>query len=278
MDVVFVLNNEITQGQIDQIKRFDPSYEPRKNNTYNRTVIHVPTGTCVQIEINTNLCEIVIKYNFDQFKAYLLRPIINFLISSVKNTSPAKVINEIGYKLNFYVPAGTPFSEDSWWSGSFTEKEMWIKSQQPSSMTNTGLNIPPHTKVTYFINVDENYLPIKETQCSRCNSTVTPKGGLFSVPTGPSFSSFSTTQQNSYQNPMSPWNQASTSCSAQGGVQPVPSPWNQASGAYSGGWSAGQVPTSQFSNSNPNGTSFYEDTAAKVMFGQVPGLIPSRWK
>ena len=83
----------------------DLSYVPRVGYPLNRTVVNMANKIAVQLDINCNICEVIVDGNkIELFKALMLDYVVNFLIDSMKKMMPVKVLNEIGFKLNIYVP------------------------------------------------------------------------------------------------------------------------------------------------------------------------------
>ena len=100
-------NNQIDKNIIDQIKHiYDPSYSPRTSFPLNRTIVNTETKQIVQLDIFMNICEVILPNNQEVFKTGMIRYIVEFLIDSLKKLAPYKVVNEIGFKLIFYVKKG----------------------------------------------------------------------------------------------------------------------------------------------------------------------------
>ena len=114
MQVYF--NSEIDKNLIENIRKIDKNFSPRLFSALNRTIIDTKNNVVVQLDINYNICEIILPNNQEIFKKYMLRYIIEFIIDSLKKIGfPVRLINEIGYKIYFYTPEGSAGSNDQWW-------------------------------------------------------------------------------------------------------------------------------------------------------------------
>ena len=83
----------------------DLSYVPRVGFPLNRTVVNMANKIAVQLDINCNICEVIVDGSkVELFKNLMLQYTVDFLIDSMKKMMPVKVLNEIGFKLNVYVP------------------------------------------------------------------------------------------------------------------------------------------------------------------------------
>ena len=83
----------------------DLSYVPRVGFPLNRTVVNMANKIAVQLDINCNICEVIVDgAKVELFKNLMFSYIVDFLIDSMKKMMPVKVLNEIGFKLNVYVP------------------------------------------------------------------------------------------------------------------------------------------------------------------------------
>ena len=127
----------------------DLSYVPRVGFPLNRTVVNMANKIAVQLDINCNICEVIVDGNkVELFKNLMLQYIIDFLIDSMKKMMPVKVLNEIGFKLNVYVPQTcdvTLFSN-------------MIKSDSLESSTIFSIPLPsPHHKFTLPIRLTDQY-------------------------------------------------------------------------------------------------------------------------
>ena len=103
-----------TEGRIR--KECDANYLPRMNFAMNRTVVDTKNKMVVQLDVNFNVCELVVPTNVETFKNVMLPYVIDFLIDSMKKMMPVRILNEIGFKLNLYVPSTSPAANETWWN------------------------------------------------------------------------------------------------------------------------------------------------------------------
>ena len=127
----------------------DLSYVPRVTFPLNRTVVNMTNKISVQLDINCNICEVIVDGNkVEMFKSVMYPYIVDFLIDSMKKMMPVKVLNEIGFKLNLYIPATCDLSLFS----------NIVKSD--TLETSTVFSVPlssPHYKFTLPLKLTEQY-------------------------------------------------------------------------------------------------------------------------
>jgi hypothetical protein len=176
-DVLFLLNSKMNSQDIGKIRIKTPSYHPDTKLPLNRTAFHLPTGTVVQINIWFNLCDVVISDNFDNFKRYLLKSIIKFMLGSIKNFAKSKIANEIGFKINFYFPYGSPPTQNSeYWNGVITDNETWDKNFEQVGVTTLDENILNSNRYTLYINLDDNYNLVKKPESINTRNNIWGNG------------------------------------------------------------------------------------------------------
>ncbi len=104
----------LTEAKIRQ--ECDANYMRRLNFPLNRTVVNEKNKMAIQLDINFNVCEIVVPNNVEIFKNVMLPYVIDFLIDSMKKLLPVRILNEIGFKINLYVPATSSAVAETWWN------------------------------------------------------------------------------------------------------------------------------------------------------------------
>lgn len=109
-----ILNTQLTPFDVETLRKIDPSYLPRKNFALNRSI--TDEKMVVQLDINYNICEVVVPQNQEYFKQNFLNYIVEFVTNSVRKLFPPRIANEIGYKIFFYVPESTPGADEKWWN------------------------------------------------------------------------------------------------------------------------------------------------------------------
>jgi hypothetical protein len=135
----------------------DLAYVPRVTFPLNRTIVNIANKTAVQLDINCNICEVIVdSAKVEMFKNLMLPYIINFLIDSMKKMMPVKVLNEIGFKLNMYVPQNSNIT--------FVNT---VKSDISESSTVFAVPLSsPHHKFTLPFKLTDQYTLISEHQTS----------------------------------------------------------------------------------------------------------------
>ena len=128
---------------------YDLSYVPRVTFPLNRTVVNMTNKIAVQLDINCNICEVIVDGSkVELFKSVMYNYIVDFLIDSMKKMMPVKVLNEIGFKLNFYVPQSCD-------SSLFPNT---VKSDILESSTIFSVPLPsPHHKFTLPLKLTDQY-------------------------------------------------------------------------------------------------------------------------
>ena len=127
----------------------DLSYVPRVGYPLNRTVVNMTNKIAVQLDINCNICEVIVEGSkVELFKSVMYPYIIDFLIDSMKKMMPVKVLNEIGFKLNLYIPQSCD-------SSLFPHM---VKSDILESSTIFSVPLPsPHHKLTLPLKLTDQY-------------------------------------------------------------------------------------------------------------------------
>ena len=127
----------------------DLSYVPRVTFPLNRTVVNMTNKIAVQLDINCNICEVIVDGSkVEMFKSVMYPYIIDFLIDSMKKMMPVKVLNEIGFKLNLYIPQSCD-------SSLFPNM---VKSDILESSTTFSVPLPsPHHKFTLPLKLTDQY-------------------------------------------------------------------------------------------------------------------------
>lgn len=151
---IFV-NSQLTADHIHLIQLIDPSYNPNTSFLMNRTVIHPESKTCIQLNIHVNLCDIIVPSSpggNDGFK-HIFSDIINFVLTLLTPVGVVvSVINEMGFKINFYIPTETPAANIQWWENTGITKMDLV--QYPTLQMRTTLGVPlsaPHRRYTLYI-------------------------------------------------------------------------------------------------------------------------------
>jgi hypothetical protein len=173
-DLVFFVNSQMTQEHIDSVKRFDPGYIPRTASSLNRTVVHRSSNTCLQLDIQFNLCDIVLPPNQSNFKTHMFRTIVNFMLKSIRESVPVNMANEIGFRLIFYAPAGTMAAQDDWWTETGITKMNWRRS--PGTYRQTLMGVPltcEYVQYSLLVQLDSNYKLIRNSMCFSCGRNMT---------------------------------------------------------------------------------------------------------
>ena len=166
-----LMDAQMTAEQIVRVKTIDPSYLPRTTSPLNRTVVHFASKTVVQMEIKLNICEVSVPSNQAFFKTGMLKELINFLLMTLKTFASPKLANEIGFKIQFYAPTGSPASDPQWWQDTGLTTLGWKKEDQTYGQTVLGVPLPLSCcRYTLLVWLDDNYNLIKEPVCSRCRS------------------------------------------------------------------------------------------------------------
>ena len=152
------IDTKMTDEHINSVRSIYERYIPRLTSPLNRTVVHFESRTVVQLEIKLNLCDISVPPNQDLFKTVMIRQIINFMIMSIKTIASPKLANEIGFKMSFYVPNGSPASNIQWWNDTGLTKLDWIRTDNVDNQTILGIPLyGSHCKYTLTIHFDNNY-------------------------------------------------------------------------------------------------------------------------
>ncbi len=175
----------LTEAKIRQ--ECDANYMRRLNFPLNRTVVNEKNKMAIQLDINFNVCEIVVPNNVEVFKNVMLPYVIDFLIHSMKKLMPVRILNEIGFKMNLYVPS----TVNETWNSNFTKGNV---------SNDTVLGVPlssPHVKLTLPLLLTDSFtLQIKEVIPLPVSSAQADFVSAFTSIPAQSFSGFPTTQQN----------------------------------------------------------------------------------
>ncbi len=136
-----LFNSQINDVMVVKIRQYDGSYVPRTTFPLNRTLVHTESSTVTQMEILINLCEVVLPSNHNNFKQYVFRDLVNYMLKSIETIS-VNIVNEIGFKLFFYVPSDSPASNSQWWEDTGITKKGWNRNDMNYNQTllGTGLN------------------------------------------------------------------------------------------------------------------------------------------
>lgn len=158
-NVTFQLNSRIHPKQIQRIKHSgNKNYYPKKGFPLNRTAFHFASGTYAQLETCVNICDIVVDNDkhFESFKNYLLEPTVNFMVSSIKQFASAQTANEMGFKINIYVPNENALLNEKW----------FVKLPNSVMRTSLGANLNvSHSKFSLRLQFDDNF---NINDCSSC--------------------------------------------------------------------------------------------------------------
>ena len=136
-----LFNSQINDVMVVKIRQYDGSYVPRNTFPLNRTLVHTESSTVTQMEIMINLCEVVLPSNHNNFKQYVFRDLVNYMLKSIETIS-VNIVNEIGFKLFFYVPSDSPAANSQWWEDTGITKKSWNRHDMNYNQTllGTGLN------------------------------------------------------------------------------------------------------------------------------------------
>jgi hypothetical protein len=150
-------NREIDSKTIEEIKfNCGGDYTPRITFPSNRTVINYENRYVVQLDINHNLCEVIVNGNVEIFKKVMLSYIIEMMIETVKKNLSPRVANEIGFKFFFYVPEGSVACNEQWWN--FENRATFYKMNKTE--TETVFSTPlknPHVRLVLLVHLTDNY-------------------------------------------------------------------------------------------------------------------------
>ena len=183
---IFV-NCQMNNDHVGMVRALDPSYVPRTKYSLNRTVTHNSSNTVVQMDINMNVCEIVLPTNQDSFKTNMFRKMVNLMIESLKLFLKPSAVNDIGFKIFVYAPTGSPASHHQWWVDSGITSFSW-GSNPTATHSTTVLETPlttPHSRFVLWICLDDNYNLIKEPSCDKCHAINATQNGAWAIPTTP---------------------------------------------------------------------------------------------
>ena len=107
-DLRIFFNRQMNSSHVKAVRKLDSSYVPRGKFPLNRTVVHVKSNLHIQLDINVNLCEIIIPSNHLEFKKIMFKQVVKFLVESIKLICDYRLANEIGYKILIYVLYDSP--------------------------------------------------------------------------------------------------------------------------------------------------------------------------
>jgi hypothetical protein len=158
-DLRVFLNKDLDNSHVTAIKNIKSTYSPKTQFQYNRTIVHPNTGLVIQLYINMNICEIVLRENIVEFKTKLFPSIIDYLSESIKSMQGQdyRMANEVGYKILLYVPLLSPASKDGWWPD-FNHMKIKRESELVGkTILGTNLN-EKHVRYTLSFYFDANYV------------------------------------------------------------------------------------------------------------------------
>ena len=258
-DLKIFINRQMNQDHINRVKSIDPTFVPRGEAPLNRTVVHIDTHTVVQMDINLNLCEIVLPPNQAAFKSRMFKNMVNFMIRSVKLFTTPKTANEMGFKIFFYAPAGSLATQSQWWADTGITEMSWRTDQASYGQTILGTPLDtPHVRFILLICLDENYNLVKEPKCT--TQSMIPsrqQNDGWAVPTHPARALTNPVTTQPTTNNKWGWDQSHPSTSA---TQP---PVSQQTGW---GQSNPSTPNSGWGQSQPSTST----TQPQTGWGQVP--------
>ncbi len=174
-DLRIFIDAQMDQSHIDMVKKLVPSYIPRVSFPMNRTVVHISSGTYIQMNIQVNLCEIVLPPNQSHFKNSLFQQCVNFMLRSLKIFTTT-MVNEMRFKIIFYAPVSSCAAELKWWTETGITQMSWNRHSDPQNQTVLSINLPtPHIRYTLSVWIDSNYKLIKNPQSFEVsNNSVIP--------------------------------------------------------------------------------------------------------
>ncbi len=176
-DLKIFINSQMTKEHINSVKSIDSGYVPRTKNLLNRTVVHLASRTVAQLDIQLTLGEVVLPPNQGFFKTGMFKQIINFMLMSIKKFAAPNAANEMGFKILFYAPTGSPASDSQWWGDTGIATLGWTKSDVSYGQTVLGVPLSTtHTRYVLWVWLDENYNLIKEPVCAKCKGGAYPSG------------------------------------------------------------------------------------------------------
>ncbi len=164
-DLKIFLNRKMYTSHVEFIQKIDSTYVPRTKFPLNRTILDSKSNMYVQLDININICEIIIPSNHIEFKKNMFNHVINFMIESIKSFCDFRLANEVGYKILLYIPTKSPASQINWWLDTVSNKISFKQENGVVGKTVLGTNLSEqYVRYTLHIFFNEQYVLVKNSQ------------------------------------------------------------------------------------------------------------------
>ena len=171
-DLKIFLNRKMYTSHVEFIQKIDSTYVPRTKFPLNRTILDSKSNMYVQLDININICEIIIPSNHIEFKKNMFNHVINFMIESIKSFCDFRLANEVGYKILLYIPTKSPASQINWWLDTVSNKISFKQENGVVGKTVLGTNLSEqYVRYTLHIFFNEQYVLVKNSQSYNGNNT-----------------------------------------------------------------------------------------------------------
>ncbi len=170
-DLKIFLNRKMYTSHVEFIQKIDSTYVPRTKFPLNRTILDSKSNMYVQLDININICEIIIPSNHIEFKKNMFNHVINFMIESIKSFCDFRLANEVGYKILLYIPTKSPASQIKWWLDTVSNKISFKQENGVVGKTVLGTNLSEqYVRYTLHIFFNEQYVLVKNSQSYNGNN------------------------------------------------------------------------------------------------------------